>query len=68
MAFLSGSLPLRKATRGFNEKEESQYWKEREALVERKRSLSGKKEKLQLKEREASVERKRSLSGKKEKP
>ena len=36
--------------------------KEREASVERKRSLSGKKEKLQLKEREALVERKRSFS------
>ena len=36
--------------------------KEREASVERKRSLSGKKEKPQLKEREALVERKRSFS------
>ena len=36
--------------------------KEREYLVERKRSLSGKKEKLQLKEREYLVERKRSFS------
>ena len=36
--------------------------KEREASVERERSLSGKKEKLQWKEREALVERNRSFS------